>query len=307
MGILDIYSKRQNKLRGGEPDVYQYDHLPAPLRVQIVHAMCDALGRPGEFASHDCWHQINDALCREYGLFSLPTANTHGRRNFFNEVADYLLKTEDTEKVLDVVELCFRTVDTVSRSFQFMGRHDANKIADGAVDELNRRFQEHGVGYQFINGEILRVDSQLLHIEVVKPALRLLESKDYAGPQEEFMRAHEHYRHGNAKEALNECLKSFESLMKAICAKRGWKISGKETASSLIKVCMDNGLIPAFWQTQFTSLKSLLEGAVPAGRNNLAGHGQGAETTTVPAYLVSFMLHMTGSCLVFLASAEEQL
>lgn len=307
MGILDLFSKRQKRLRGGEPDVYQYEILPAALRVQIIHAMCDALGRPHERANSDCWHIISDQLCREYGLFSLPTAKQRGGRNFFEEVADFFLSTEDTGEALDVVELCFKTVDSTSRNYNFMWRHDANKVADASIDELNKRFQEHGVGYQFVSGEIVRVDSQLLHLEVVKPALRLLESKAYAGPQEEFMRAHEHYRHGNAKEALNECLKSFESLMKSICVKRGWKVTGKETASSLIKVCMENGLIPAFWQTQFTSLKSLLEGAVPAGRNNLAGHGQGAETTIVPEYLVAFMLHMTGSCLVFLAAAEEQL
>ncbi|QDG56530.1 STM4504/CBY_0614 family protein [Pseudomonas sp. NIBRBAC000502773] len=307
MALFDIFSKRQKKLRGEASDVYQYDQLPDPLRVQIVHVMCDALGRPGEFAQIDCWRSISDALCREYGMFSLPTAQKGRQRHFFQEVADFLLQTDDLEQALDVVELCFRAVDTTSRHFTFMGRHDADQIADRAIDELNQRFKEHAVGYQFVNGEVLRVDSQLLHAEVVKPALRLLESKFYAGPQEEFLRAHEHYRHGNSKEALNECLKSFESLMKAVCVKRGWALSGKETASSLIKVCMENGLIPAFWQTQFTSLKSLLEAAVPTGRNNLAGHGQGAEPIVVPDYLVAYMLHMTGACLVFLATAEQHL
>ncbi len=307
MALFDIFSKRQKKLRGETSDVYQYDQLPEPLRVQIVHVMCDALGRPGEWAQVDCWKFISDTLCREYGMFSLPTAKAGRQRKFFEEVADLLLQTDDLEQALDIVELCFRAVDTASRDYSYMGRHRANEIADQAISELNQRFKEHAVGYQFVNGEILRVDSQLLHAEVIKPAFRLLESKSYAGPQEEFLKAHEHYRHGNSKEALNECLKSFESLMKAICAKRKWTVTGKETASSLIKVCMDNGLIPAFWQTQFTSLKSLLEAAVPTGRNNLAGHGQGAEPTVVPDYLVAYMLHMTGACLVFLATAEQQL
>ncbi|MFK9005549.1 STM4504/CBY_0614 family protein [Pseudomonas pergaminensis] len=307
MAIFDIFSKRQKKLRGETPEVYQYDQLPDALRVQIVHAMCDALGLPNDHPNQDCWKFVSELLCREYGLFALPTARQHGQRVLADEVINFFLQTEDLEQALDVVELCFRAVDTVSRQTQYLWRNNANEIADASIDELNKRFQEHGVGYQFVNGEILRVDSQLLHAEVVKPALRLLENKFYAGPQDEFLKAHEHYRHGNSKEALNECLKSFESLMKAICVKRGWAVSGKETASSLIKVCMENGLIPAFWQTQFTSLKSLLEAAVPTGRNNLAGHGQGAEPTAVPDYLVAYMLHMTGACLVFLATAEQRL
>lgn len=307
MGILDIFSKRQKALRGEYPDVYQYKRIPGPLRVQIVHVMCDALGKPNERTNLNCWHLVSDMLCREYGLFALPSAKQHGPRNLFEEVTDFFLQSDDVEKTLDVIELCFRAIDTWTRDFQYMRRGNANQIADDAIDELNRRFKEHGVGFQYVEGEILRVDSQLLHTEVIKPALRLLESKAYAGPQDEFLRAHEHYRHGNAKEALNECLKSFESMMKAICIKRNWPLNGKETASALIKTCLDNGLIPAFWQTQFTSLKSLLEGAVPTGRNNLAGHGQGPITTTVPDYLVSYMLHMTGACLVFLATAEENL
>src|SRR5205823_3877766 len=35
----------------------------------------------------------------------------------------------------------------------------------------------------------------------------------YAGAQAEFLKAHEHYRDGNTKEALSECLKAFKSTM----------------------------------------------------------------------------------------------
>ena len=45
---------------------------------------------------------------------------------------------------------------------------------DDAVVELNTRFREHGIGYQFESNKIVRVDSQFLHQEAVKPALQLL-------------------------------------------------------------------------------------------------------------------------------------
>ncbi len=41
---IDIFSKRQKILRGEVPDVYQYDSIPEPLRVQIIHIMTDGLG-----------------------------------------------------------------------------------------------------------------------------------------------------------------------------------------------------------------------------------------------------------------------
>ena len=176
-------------------------------------------------------------------------------------------------------------------------------VTDQAIEELNYRFKEHGVGYCFVNGEIIRIDSQLIHAEVVKPTLTLLTQKRYAGAQQEFLRAHKHYRQGNAEEALNECLKAFESVMKSICDKRRWRYGDKDGASKLIGICLDNGLIPSFWKQNFQSLKSLLESSVPTGRNNLGGHGQGSVQRTVPGYVVGYVLHMTAAAIVFLAEA----
>ncbi len=145
-----------------------------------------------------------------------------------------------------------------------------------------------------------------IHTEIVKPALRLLGQKQYAGAQQEFLKAHEHYRKGNAKEALNECLKAFESVMKAICDKRGWSYSNNATSKPLIQVCFDNGLIPSFWQSHYSSLRNLLESSVPTGRNKLSGHGQGTTPEAVPDHLVAYMLNMTASAIVFLAEADEK-
>ena len=182
-----------------------------------------------------------------------------------------------------------------------------SEIADEAIEELNYRFKEHGVGYQFINEQIIRTDSELIHAEIVKPALKLLHQNHFAGAQEEFLKAHEHYRKGNAKEALSECLKAFESVMKAICDKRGWQYGSNATAKFLIQACFDNGLIDSFWQSHYSSLRNLLVNGVPTGRNKLSGHGQGTPPTTVPNHLVAYMLHMTASAIVFLAEAEKNL
>lgn len=307
--IFELFSKRQKKLRGDVPDVYVYDSLPNPLRVQIVHIWTDTLG--GNLYQHnkvaDAYKLIVDALCREYGLFQLPGAETYGSRDYISELANFLLQSKDIDRALDTIELSFRVIDKFTRNWQYRNRDNASAAADDAINELNERFREHGVGYQFIGEEIVRVDSELIHSEVVKPALRLLNNKKFAGAQEEFLKAHEHYRHGNEKEALNECLKAFESLMKAICDKRRWTYKPNSTAKDLIEVCFTNGLIPSFWQTNLTSLRSMLESSIPTGRNKLGGHGQGTNTTVVPPYLVAYMLHMTASVIVFLGDAEAAL
>jgi len=312
MLIFDLFSKRQKALRGDLPDVYLYDNLPNALRVQIVYIWSDTLGSEKTYLNDygrspnviTAYKSIVDTLCREYGLFQLPSAEKYNRM-YLEELTNYLLEVDDIERQLDIVELSFRYIDKLTRDFDYLYKTNASEKADEAINELNLRFKEHGIGFQYINGEIIRVDSELIHSEAVKPALRLLNEKIYCGAHQEFLSAYDHYRHGKHKEALNDCLKSFESTMKAICDKRKWVYPPKATANALIKICFENNLIPLFWQQQFTSLRSMLESSIPTGRNNLSGHGQGTKPIVVPNYLVAYMLHMTASTLVFLTTAEK--
>jgi hypothetical protein len=45
MAIFKTFSKRQKeKLKQGQTDVFQYDVLPEPFRVQVIHLWNEALG-----------------------------------------------------------------------------------------------------------------------------------------------------------------------------------------------------------------------------------------------------------------------
>jgi len=310
LAIFNLFSKRQKKLRGDVPDVYTYTDIPRPLRTQIVHIWLDTLGKADQYYDGQvkvAYEFIVNTLCREYGLFRLPGAKDYGNREYIEELVNFFLQESDIEKVLDAIELSFRIIDRLTRDWKYLQRNSASEIADHAIKELNDRFKEHGIGYQYIDGEIIRIDSEFVHNEIVKPALRLLHKKEYKGAQQEFLKAHEHYRQGNAKEALNECLKAFESVMKAICDKRGWPYNPNATSKALIQICLDKGLIPRFWQQNYSSLRSLLESSIPTGRNKLGGHGQGSAPISVPEHLVAYMLHMTASAIVFLVEAESNL
>jgi hypothetical protein len=219
-----------------------------------------------------------------------------------------LLKERNTERVLDAIELSFHFIDNFTRNPQYLHKQDASKQADDAIRELNARFKEHGLGYQYSDGEIFRIDSEFLHTEAVKPALSLLRGKEFAGAQGEFLKAYEHFRHGNEKEALSECSKSVESTMKIICDKRGWAYDKhKDTSQKLIQICIDNGLIPGFWLQHFSALRSTLESGVPTARNKLSSHGQGSSPVNVPPHLTAYMLHMAAATIVFLVEAEKNM
>lgn len=307
MAIFDLFSKRQKMIRGEVPDIYVYDEIPKSLRIQIVHIMTDTIGqdkdRYGRRAS-SVYEYIHKTLCKEYGLFKLFDRS----REEEDAVLNYFVNCEDYERCLDVIEISFHLIENfVSKSYQnYKQNTTSTQHPDDAIGELNARFKESGVGYQFESGELIRVDSQFLHSETVKPVLRLLGAeKTYSGSNDEFLSAHEHYRHKRYKECLNDCLKSFESLMKAIHEKHSWAYNQTDTAKKLINSCLSNNLVPEYLQNQFSSVRILLESGIPTVRNKEGGHGQGAEISTVPEYLASYTLHLTATNLLFLANCEE--
>jgi hypothetical protein len=307
MAVFDLFSKRQRAMKGDVPDVYVYDNVPQPLRVQIVHIIVDALGLNTYGSKGSEYLQaVHDILCREYGLFILVEEAKH-RDNKPKDVFDFMLQSKSIDEVIDTIEICFRFVDHLCRDqgFQF---HSRPKITpDDAIAELNHRFREHGVGFQFESGQIISVDSQFLHREAVKPALGLLSQKEFKGANEEFLSAHEHYRHARHDECLNECLKAFESTLKTICSLRKWVVDPNATAKALLDCVYSNGLVPPFMQAQFGSLRSMLESSVPTIRNKLGGHGQGSQPRSIPSHFVSLQLHLTASCIVFLIECHNQL
>src|SRR5690606_227836 len=211
----------------------------------------------------------------------------------------------DIDRVLDAVELGCRAIDTVSRRPRYRNNANADRRANEALEEVNVRFRERAVGYRFESGEIVRVDSEFLHHDAVKPALKVLQSKDFAGAQEEFLKAHEHYRKQNNKEALNEALKAFESTLKVIAKKRGWTLKDRPTSKDLVDAAFNAELIPEFWQGQFGGLRSILENGIPTGRNRLSGHGQGDQQVIVPDEIAAYVLHLTASAILFLVRSDE--
>lgn len=287
MSIFELFSKRQKKARGEVPDVYQYTYIPPTFRIQVVQIIRDTVGIEKCYNDYTdyVYEQIHKILCKEYGVFRLKvTSNTN-----FDAIYDSFLAESDVEKCLDIIELSFKFIDVYVREniFYFRDRAGICQSPDDAIDELNSRFKETGIGYQFESRELIRVDSQFIHSEAVKPVLQLLgQDKQYMGANDEFLSAHEHYRHKRYKECLNDCLKSFESLMKAIHDKHAWPYNKNDTAKKLINSCLSNKLVPEYLQNQFSSVRTLLESGTPTVRNKEGGHGQGAEISNVPYFLL---------------------
>jgi len=306
MPITDLFSKRSKR----PPDVYTYDKLPEQLRVQVIHIWKSAIGpffREDPWnhpASNTHWRDIHDTICREKGRFFLWKENY----NAFAQCQGYLLESA-VDDGLDIIEYSFRRIDSALRR-QGRNANDECQVVqtpDSAIEELNGRLREHGVGYQFARGLLIRVDSEFVHAEVVRTSLQLLSDAHFKGAEQEFLTAHEHYRRGRNEEAIADALKSLESTLKTICDKKRWAYPQSATSKPLIDVVFKHGLIPTNLQSYFAGLRSTLESGLPTLRNSSGGHGQGSTPREVPDHVAAYALHLAAAAIVFLVESYRQL
>ena len=316
MDFVKLFSDRMKKFRGEVPDVYQTASLPNKVRVQIAQIIEEVVGNynkcePSSYSrnfvtsSRSIYMRVIRILKKERGEYSLYPNSSES--DPIHELINFFLHCEDPEQAMDVVELIFREVegDIQEQGITYVKENGTIQLACEAIEELNYRLREAGVGYQYESGQIISVQTEHIHQEIIKPVLRILAEKDFEGVNDEFRKAHAHYRKGRFKESLSECLKAFESTIRVIGTKRKWQIGDKDTAQKLISYCFSEKLIPQYLQSQYSAIRALLESGVPTIRNRESGHGQGNAVTETPEYLAAYMLNMTASTIIFLYRAHK--
>ncbi len=298
--IFDLYHFRKAQAARAT-DVFAYDKIPPALRVQVVMILKDALGvhpRQGAYME-GFWEPLRSILCREFGVFSLC-----GERGADEDVRKFLVTTNSVDEFLSTVEAAFRIVEkAVPQDVETKSVLEISQGAEEAVNELNQRFLRAGLGYQYNDGIVIRVDNAKMHREVILPALAFLADARFAGANDEFRAAHEHYRAGEYKDCAVDALSSVESVMKTICGSLGIPYDRGAGAADLAKLLKKSDLFPDYLDKSFEQLTATLSSGLPSVRNEAGSHGQGPEIRTVPAYVASYALNLAASKILFLADA----
>ena len=299
MPVIDLYSYRRRVAEGETQDFLSYDELPDTLLNQIIRIWKNAIGP--SYRNKMAWEEIHEIIAQGHGLSSL--SNDH---DMFARCETYL-RGASVENALDIIEASFRYIDRIVRNYSGNElKHTGIKAtADDAIGELNERFRRAGVGYRFEKGMIIRVDSELIHSEVVKPALRYLHQQGFEGPREEFLKAHTHFRVGETKEAITNANNAFESTLKTICEQRQWTYRPGARASDLLKVVSENGLLPNYLDNSFKQLAATLKSGLPSVRNEEGAHGVGSTPRETPQYVAAYALHLAACKILFLCEAHK--
>jgi hypothetical protein len=298
MPAYELYSKRQKaKEKAGQEDVYQYDDLPNPFRVQVIHLWAQAIGEwygsraygMTDTLANTMWKQIYGYMIDEKGVFAL----VKGADNPHEQCCNYLLNAP-TLDALDLIEVTFTVVDSSMRELdEYERKRERVMDADLAIGKLNKRFREHGIGYEFAGGELIRVDSKYIHANPCVRPLACFTTREMG------------FR-GLAKSSWKRTSTTGKRITKrpAVCTAKGWAFDPhKDTAKALLEIVFANGLVPPYIQQQLKHLQLLLETSAPVMRNKAAAHGQGPAPVSVPQHYVAYTLHMTASNIVFLVES----
>ncbi|MEH7023632.1 STM4504/CBY_0614 family protein [Priestia megaterium] len=294
MEFFRLFSERNSQDQ--QIDVYNYEELPQRLRIQIVHILQGMFNRVSY--SEQIWAILAHRIKVEFGRLELD--------GYSNEksIEEFLIHEGDIETI-DAIDLIFYEIDgfieSVSPPSNEEDRQLRNKMNEG-IKELNYRFKQHHIGYEFIDGQLIKIDNQLVHQEIIKPAIQLLFDEGFETASNEFLQAHEHYRKGEYEEAITDAERAFESTMKIICHKKGYEYSETAPASRLINTLVTNNFLPSYLQNHFSNLWNTLSCGLPTVRNRNGSHGQGVQEIETPDYLVNFAINLAASNIVFLVN-----
>ena len=302
MTLPPTFSRRQRLATVRTPDVYTYDSIPQKLRVQAVQIVREAIGDYGLASIEELYNRIHKFMCRELGVHHLISGEGYDKSL---AIFRWMETHADVTEWLDCLEACLRTIELVRTNVPDSSTR-ARRL-DAAISEINARMLEAAFGYQYVSGEIMRVDSQHLHQTVVLPALALLDDPMFAAANQEYRNAHEAYRHGRLEDCVVDCGKAFESVLKAIGTKRGWAITDKDPASKLVQAAVSAGFLASHSQPSLNHLSGLIGTSTPTIRNAMGGHGAGAAPRVVPQHLAAFQLHQTAAVIVYLGEQDASL
>lgn len=302
--VFELFSRRNTtELR---EDVYEYDEIPLSFRTQFAMLIGEVVNefKSGYWTeSSRFWKYLEKEIQIELGLLKLSNNVRYSQSidSYLNNVMAFLLST-DNKTALDVMDLLVFYHHAYSNTeYKFKEKWQR------AIKRINRKLKENSLGYEIVENQLIRIDNQFIHNEVVKTAIQLLQEHQFQAVSEEFLKAHEHYKQGDYKDAVVNAGKAFESTMKTICSKNGYRYDAqRDTANTLIRHLFDNELIPSYMQNHIQGLKQALENSAHVLRNKNGGHGQGDVIVDVDDSIVRYTLNLCATNIVFLVERYKE-
>lgn len=185
--------------------------------------------------------------------------------------------------VLDFVELFYLQVEESGRPT--------------FVADVNRVLGEEDAAWRMLDGQFVLLDAVFVHEHVVASSQETLHSVRFEGAAQEMLSAQHDLTDQDARGAVHNAGKSFESTMKAALGQDA-HLAAKPLIDAMQEVGFFDGL-PEDLRGGFTSQVML---ALPWMRNHLGGHGQGRDEQPLPEPYARLALGLAAALNEFIVS-----
>ena len=173
--IFKLFSERNNPEK--KYDVYEYIIFPEKFINQSFFIILDFINLYKDdyhLRPENIWNDIYDIFVRQLGVIGLE--GFYANDPYGPRIERYY-RSHNGEELLDLIDLIFEYFDKVLRNKAPTGYYNISDILDNSISELNERFRQYGLGYEFTNGELIKKTNEIVHSEIVKPALKSLLAK----------------------------------------------------------------------------------------------------------------------------------
>lgn len=194
-------------------------------------------------------------------------------------------------EVLDYIDAVFQISASI---IEQQGGADPVEEPHRLGGEVNKIFEEEGVGYRRTDGRLVRFDAEITHTEAVVPALAALATGRFGAAEAEFEEAVADFGRGAYRDALTNANAALESVLKVLTGKS----SG--TAGALMRVARQQGLLPKPLGASVENLEKLMHGIPAIRAQEGSSHGLGDRAGLADERLARLVLTMTAAVITFL-------
>lgn len=253
--------------------------------------------------AEEFWDEVHTKLTYLHGTPRL----SNGRSNTKMIDALTFLESCDDPHFLDFLEYLFATrVHSVSDRPNMLSALNEFFRQDDLPYAITGFVWTKGVAVRYGNEyetqsltaypQVIRRDSEVLHLNAIEPALQLLRNPGFAGANKEFLAALDDFRKADYGDCLIKCGSAFESVLKVICVRKKWPYQPNDTAAPLLRTVINQSGMESFFEQPLILIATL--------RNKLSGaHGAGQDVRDATEAKAQYAINSTAAAVLLLVSS----
>lgn len=290
-----LFFERMKTQRGEWPKTFEKDHFPDNARTQCWQLLEPHVQK---------FSEIVEILRHTIGVYRLNNAGAQSNYstrpfNYRAELQTFLHQGKSGGKSFEDIEYALTVIELMAQKSGY--------DSENAIDAVNYRLRLAGVGYKYVDGQLIPIDDEELTNDAVIPAISLLNRDEFTDSYNYLRQAFSDYKEGtneSSQSAIDNTVKAVETTLKIIFSALKIDYGPKATYAPLIQIAAENDLFPGIAEDKLSPIVNMLK-ALGEMRNMAGGHGGPDKKVSDKAVRLAIH-HSTANLLYIVESYLEQ-